>query len=124
MEKNKLKELILEHKTRFLARDHLTKRDIQKSIEPYLKQREIILITGVRRSGKSSLMRLICDDVITKFNIPVSNILYLNFEDDRLVDFTVKDFDALHEIFVETENPRGKKYFFLDEIQNVKGWEK
>src|SRR3972149_536661 len=124
MEKNKLKELILEHKTRFLARDHLTRRDIQKSIEPYLKQREIILITGVRRSGKSSLMRLICDDVITKFNIPVSNILYLNFEDDRLVDFTVKDFEALYEIFVEMENPRGKKYFFLDEIQNVKGWEK
>ncbi len=124
MEKNKLKELILEHKTRFLARGQLTKRNIQKSIEPYLKQREIILITGVRRSGKSSLMRLICDDVITKFNIPASNILYLNFEDDRLVDFTVKDFDALHEIFVETESPRGKKYFFLDEIQNVKGWEK
>ncbi len=124
MEKNKLKALILEHKTRFLARNQLTRRDIQKSIEPYLKQREIILITGVRRSGKSSLMRLICDDVITKFNIPVSNILYLNFEDDRLVDFTVKDFEALHEIFVEMENPKGKKYYFLDEIQNVTGWEK
>lgn len=124
MEKNKLKELILEHKSRFLARDHLTRRDVQKSIEPYLKQREIVLITGVRRSGKSSLMRLICADVIKQFNIPVSNILYLNFEDDRLVDFTVKDFEALNEIFVEMEHPKGKKYFFLDEIQNVKGWEK
>jgi len=89
-----------------------------------LKQREVVLITGVRRGGKSCLMKLICDDIIASFAIPPSNILYLNFEDERFIDFTVKDFELLYETFLEIENPRGRSYFFLDEIQNVKGWEK
>jgi len=69
-------------------------------------------------------MKLICDDIIASFAIPPSNILYLNFEDERFIDFTVKDFELLYETFLEIENPRGRSYFFLDEIQNVKGWEK
>lgn len=124
MEKNKLKELIIEHKENFLHRKGLVSREIQKDIKNYINQKEIILITGVRRSGKSSLMRLICDDIIDSFKIPESNILYLNFEDERFIDFTVKDFEPLYETFIEIENPRGRKYFFLDEIQNVKGWER
>lgn len=124
MEKNKLRELVVEHKEGFLSRKGLIRREIQKDIERYIKHKEIILITGVRRGGKSSLMRLICDDIIAKYNVPVSNILYINFEDERFVDFIVKDFEALYETFLETENPKGKKYFFLDEIQNIKGWEK
>ncbi len=124
MERNKLKELIIEHKERFLLKQGLVKRDIQKEINKFIKQREIVLITGVRRSGKSSLMRLICDDIITKLHVTSPNILYLDFEDERFIDFSVKDFQALYEAFIEIENPRGKKYFFLDEIQNIKGWEK
>lgn len=124
MEKNRLKELIIEHKERFLLKEGLVRRDIQEKIKGFIKQREIVLITGVRRSGKSSLMRLICGDIMTECNVASSNILYLNFEDERFIDFSVKDFQALYEAFIEIENPRGKKYFFLDEIQNIKGWEK
>jgi predicted AAA+ superfamily ATPase len=124
MEKNKLSELIVEHKEGFLSKKGLIRREIQKDIEKYIKHREIVLVTGVRRGGKSSLMKLICDDITEKFSVPVSNVLYINFEDERFVDFTVKDFETLYETFLEIENPRGKKYFFLDEIQNVKGWEK
>lgn len=90
----------------------------------YLKSKEIVLITGVRRSGKSSLMRLLADDIISEYKLPVSNILYLNFEDERFIDFTFRDFETLYETFLEIEKPDGKKIFFLDEIQNVKGWEK
>jgi len=124
MEKEKLKELIINHKEGFLLRTGLIRREVQRKAEKLLKSKEIILITGVRRGGKSSLMRLICDDLISKFNIPKSNILYLNFEDERFIDFTVKDFDILYETFLELENPEGKSYFFLDEIQNIKGWER
>lgn len=124
MEKNKLKELIIEHKQRFLSKKHLIKRESQTDIEKYIKQKEVVLITGVRRGGKSSLMKLICDDLIARFNVPVNSILYLNFEDERFIDFTVKDFELLYETFIEIENPRGRKFFFLDEIQNIKGWEK
>lgn len=124
MEKEKLKELIIEHKEKFLSPKELIRRENQKDIGNFLKYKEVILITGIRRSGKSSLMKLISDDLMKKFNISKSNLLYLNFEDERFIDFTVKDFDLLYEIFLELENPQGKKYFFLDEIQNIKGWEK
>lgn len=124
MEKGKIKELIIEHKERFLFRKGLVRRDIQEDIELYLQQREIVIITGVRRSGKSSLMRLICEDLIDKKGVSASNILYLNFEDERFVSFTIEDFEPLYEAFIELEAPVGRKYLFLDEIQNVIGWEK
>ena len=124
MEKDKLKELLIGHKERFLSKQELIGREIQTSIEKYIKHKEIVLITGIRRGGKSSLMKLICDDLISRLNVPASNILFVNFEDERFIDFTAHDFERLFETFLEIENPRGRKYFFLDEIQNIKGWEK
>ena len=124
MEKEKLKELIIEHKEKFLKKTELVKREIQKDIAPLLNQREIIIITGIRRGGKSSLMRLISNDLIEKYDILQDNILYLNFEDERFTYFDINDFEQVYEIFLELYHPVGRKYFFLDEIQNVKGWEK
>lgn len=124
MKKEFLKELVIEHKDRFLTRRDLLPRDIQLEIGRYLPQREIIILTGVRRCGKSSLMRLICDDLIGKEAVPTSNILYLNFEDERFLPFEAEDFDRLYETFMETENPKGSLYLLLDEIQNIAGWEK
>jgi len=66
MEKEKLKELILEHKGRFFSRTGLVRRVVQEEISRYLPQREIVIITGVRRSGKSSLLRLIADEIRKK----------------------------------------------------------
>jgi len=93
-------------------------------MKSYLESREIVLITGIRRSGKSSLMRLLADDIINQYKLAPANILYLNFEDERFIDFIFKDFEMLYETFMEIEKPEGKKIFFLDEIQNVKGWER
>ncbi|MFH0925726.1 MAG: ATP-binding protein [bacterium] len=124
MDKEKIKALLIEHKERFISHTNLYPRDILKTLDTYLQQREIIFLTGIRRCGKSSLMKLICTDLISKSGLPKSDILYLNFEDERLIDFTVKDFDLLYETFIEIENPQGKKYFFLDEIQNITGWER
>jgi len=124
MEKEKLKELIIEHKGKFLKKTELVKREVQKDIAPLLNQREIIIITGVRRGGKSSLMRLMADDLVEKYNVLQDNILYLNFEDERFTNFSIYDFEQVYEIFLELYHPDGKKYFFLDEIQNIKGWEK
>lgn len=124
MEKERLKQLIIEHRKKFLTRSDLVKREIQKKINNFLKQKEIVVITGVRRSGKSSLMKLIADELKEKFKVPSKNILYLNFEDERFTDFSWRDFEKINELFLETYSPSGRKYFFLDEIQNVKGWEK
>lgn len=124
MEKNKLKQLIIEHKDRFLSSENLVKRENQEIIKSYIKQKEIIIITGIRRSGKSSLMRLISNDIIKEYDVPLDNILYLNFEDERFIDFSHNDFEPLYETFIELYHPHGKKYIFLDEIQNIKGWER
>ena len=54
MEKQQIKELIVEHKERFLGRRDLVRREVQAQVARYLLQREIIVVTGIRRSGKSS----------------------------------------------------------------------
>jgi len=124
MDKEKLKELIIGHKEKFLSRSGLVRREIQNEIAAYIPQREILIITGVRRSGKSSLMKLLCDDILKSKDILENNILYLNFEDERFIPFTVEDFEPLYETYIELENPQGRVYLFLDEIQNIAGWEK
>jgi len=72
-----------------------------------------IIISGVRRSGKSTLLH----QVLKK----LSNSYYLNFEDTRLIDFETSDFEKLDEVF--KEEYQSAQYYLLDEIQNVKGWE-
>ena len=125
MERNKIKELILEYRERFTSRDDsLIPREIQKTIQSYLSSKEILFITGTRRGGKSSLMKLICADLIKDKHIPLTNILYLNFEDERFIEFKVSDFNLIYEVFLEENAPNKKSYFFLDEIQNIPEWEK
>ncbi|MDI9570103.1 MAG: ATP-binding protein [Pseudomonadota bacterium] len=133
MEKQQIKELIVEHKARFLGRHDLVRRSVQAEVARYLLQREIVVITGIRRSGKSSLLRLICEDLITRdaavpatpfAPVPPANILYLNFDDERFISFTVQDFASLYETFIELENPQGRHFLFLDEIQRIPGWER
>lgn len=76
---------------------------------------EIIVITGVRRCGKSTLLRQIQQQLHDKD-------FYINLDDERLLNFTVEDFQQLNELF-HSEFGEQHTYYF-DEIQNVKGWER
>ena len=86
---------------------------------------KIISLIGVRRCGKTFLfyhtMRNLIDSGIDK-----RNIIYLNFEDDRLFPIKTQQLDmilkAYHEIYPEKVSE--KKYLFFDEIQNIANWEK
>jgi len=110
MERNKIKELILEYRKRFVIPDNsLLFREVLKDNQFYLSSKEIIFITGTRSGSKSSLMKLIYTQLIKDTHIPLTNILYLNFED---------------EIFLEENDSNKKSYFFLDEIQHISGWGK
>lgn len=76
---------------------------------------EILVITGVRRCGKSVLMQQIREKQKEKD-------YYLNFDDERLINFKVEDFQILNEVFMEDFGIQ--KCYYLDEIQNVEGWER
>ena len=73
------------------------------------------VIKGVRRCGKSTMMRQLIE---TKFK---KSFFYFNFDDERIIGFESSDFQILLETFIELYGNR--KNLFLDEIQNIKGWE-
>lgn len=124
MEKHLLKSLIVFQKERFLAEKRLVKREILTTLNKFLDTREVIFISGIRRSGKSTLMSLAAKELLAKWGIMKSNILFINFEDERFINFTSEGFEKLYQTYLEIENPTGKKYLFFDEIQNINGWER
>lgn len=79
------------------------------------------VLTGLRRAGKTMILYSIVQKLIWN-NIDWNQIIYINFEDERLSDFTVSDFNDI--ILVKNEFTDKKAYYFFDEIQNIDGWEK
>lgn len=79
------------------------------------------ILVGVRRAGKSTLLYKRVRELVAR-GVQWEQIFYINFEDDRLMEFTRKDFDDLIESANEFSDQ--KLYYFFDEIQNVDGWEK
>ncbi len=97
----------------------LRKADRKKPIKRLIPQhlidcQEILIISGVRRCGKSVLLQQIRKEQVEKD-------YFLNFDDDRLAKFTVENFQQLFEVFIELFGVQ--KTFYFDEIQNIKGWE-
>ena len=79
------------------------------------------VVIGLRRAGKSTLLYKIVQDLIDS-GTDWNQIVYINFEDERLSEFSVNDFNDI--LAVQSEMSDKKGYFFLDEIQNIDGWEK
>ena len=83
----------------------------------------ITAITGPRRAGKT----FFCFQLINKLKEKISkeNLLYINFEDEKLLGAEANDLDKLLETFYELSTIENKQniYLFLDEIQNVKNWD-
>ena len=92
-------------------------------IKNFHESSHIIVITGARRSGKSFIMRQTAKTLI-KGGIRKNNILIVNFEDPRFVELNTKILQQIYDIYLEFLNPQEKPYLFLDEIQEVKDWEK
>ena len=88
----------------------IIRHDIIK-IQPH--QNFAIIISGIRRCGKSTLLMQMMKTE--------ENFHYLNFEDPRLIDFSIQDYEVLEEVF-HKEYGFHDLYFF-DEIQNLSGWE-
>jgi predicted AAA+ superfamily ATPase len=89
----------------------------------YLGTGLVCVITGARRSGKSYIMRQTVKRLINN-GVKRNEILVINFEDPRLPKLDVSMLQKIYEIYLEFLSPKGKPYIFLDEIQEVDGWEK
>ena len=84
-----------------------------------VKIREITIITGVRRAGKSTLMYQMIDALLKK-GISPDQILFVNLEDNKLIKDSLDDIYHCYRLHI---NPDKKSYIFLDEIHRKKGWE-
>ena len=115
MHKNLLKEIILEQEKDRQAIDAGIPRALLSVALRHASLPHAVVVSGVRRCGKSTLL----DQVIGR--LYRKGVYYLNFEDERLVDFGVEDFNRLYEVFLELYGER--KIFFFDEVQNVPQWE-
>ncbi|CEG11679.1 ATPase [groundwater metagenome] len=89
----------------------------------FLKTNIVVAIIGVRRSGKSYIMRQVIRALIEN-NIKSKNILMINFEDKRIVDFYPGLIDEIYKTYTEILNPDEIPFIFLDEIHNVPNWER
>lgn len=79
------------------------------------------VVIGLRRAGKSTLLYKIVQDLIGQ-GTDWNQIIYINFEDERISGFSLNDFNDI--LAVQSEMSDKKGWFFFDEIQNIEGWEK
>ncbi len=84
---------------------------------------QIITITGPRRAGKSYLMRQMARRLSDK-GVKRENILFVNFEDPRFGSLDTKVLAQVYDVYKGFISPTDTPYIFLDEIQEVSGWEK
>lgn len=89
--------------------------DVKRLSLPVNDDNEIVVLSGIRRCGKSTLLQ----EIRALSN---EKDYYLNFDDDRLLHFNIDDFQTLLELFGELFGKQSTFYF--DEIQNIKGWER
>lgn len=116
MDKQILKRIIVEKQTE-IPEYRLVRRNMT-----FDKQANYVLV-GLRRAGKSFLIYQDIQTMINENGVPAENILYINFEDERLLYMKAEDLDGILDSYREL-NPGIKPYIYLDEIQNIEGWEK
>jgi len=111
MQNNLLERVAIDQLENFKSKDPGVERDVD--FERALKSKQILIITGIRRCGKSTLLRQLSEKL--------HSFYYLNFDDERLLKFTIDDFDNLLILWKKLYK---SKTIILDEIQNVKNWER
>ncbi len=108
-------------------------RDIEAGIErgryidaiaPYLERKEILVLKGIRRSGKSTIMKQLMLALLER-GVKKIQMLYLNLEDYSLAnDLKPHLLDEILLAYREHTGNSEKVYFFMDEVQSIEGWER
>ena len=108
-----LRTIALKQKEEIEKLDGTIRRDILDEILSWFKDNRVIILTGIRRCGKSTILRQ-----IMKLK---AGYCYINFEDERFLDFKAQEFEKLNEILIEIYN--NPNIYFFDEIQNIDKFE-
>ena len=93
-----------------------------KQISPFIDKPVIKVITGIRRCGKSTFLKLICN-LLTERGIKPENILLVN-KDSLEFDSLTTYKQLVSYVIGRFKKVEGKKYLFIDEVQEIEGWEK
>lgn len=103
--------------------DYIPRPAYLKQLGRLITSKSIIAIKGARRAGKTVLLKLLIQN-LTKEKISKEQILYVNLEDYRLYPYySLELLEKILETYKENINPDKKVFFFIDEIQNIKGFE-
>lgn len=89
----------------------------------FLKTNQVVTITGPRRAGKSFLMRQVAKE-LQKEGANRNNILFVNLEDSRFTKLDVRLLSQIYDTYLEFLAPEGQIFVFLDEAQEIVGWER
>jgi predicted AAA+ superfamily ATPase len=108
--------LLLEQSDSFLQRDPGIPRSRLLELERAVDSPFAAVVSGLRRAGKSTLLAQLARQ------LPKDSFYYLNFQDDRFLEFRADDMDRLYQLLVEVFGER--QIFILDEVQNVPAWER
>lgn len=111
-----VRTLLIEQREEIKSKDLGIEREQLAEVTKYSDTPFPVVISGLRRAGKSTLLAQIAHKFYSK-----DEYFYINFEDERFLNFNVSDFTKLHELLIELFG--NQKIFMLDEIQNIKGWE-
>ncbi len=115
MNKERLKEIMLDQREVFNNQTNLIARDVD--LKKFIATGLIVIISGVRRCGKSSLLYLIKDAM----KLSEGSYCYFNFDDER-VPTEKSVFEEIITLHLEIYG--SEPVLFFDEVQNVPGWEK
>jgi uncharacterized protein len=113
--KEQIKAMLLEQQQAFWRGETGVERSRLHEIERALPLPHAVVISGLRRVGKSTLLAQFAR------RLGEDNFYYVNFEDDRFLGFQAEDANDLYQTLLELFGER--KVFIIDEVQNVTGWE-
>ncbi len=114
--KESLKNILADQRQSILNKRLGIQRTVLQRIKTKVKLPHIHIITGLRRTGKSTLMRQIINKLYDD-----RNFYYINFEDERLLGFAASDFNKMYEALLELYSKQS--VFFIDEVQNIPHFE-
>ncbi len=113
--KDQVKAMLLEQHQAFWQRDTGIERTKLADIERAANLPHAVIISGLRRAGKSTLLAQLAH------RLGKDSFYYINFEDDRFLGFQAENANDLYQVLLELFGER--KVFVIDEVQNVTGWE-